>query len=91
MDLFIHEKVVISLQQRNSRQYITYIEGLADDLDIPRIAKHIGKELHCNTNVIKNNDSEEIIRLTGNQRQGCYDFLTKHEICNAENIIIKGA
>jgi translation initiation factor SUI1 len=86
-----YEKVVISVQQRNSRQYITYIEGLNDDLDIQRIAKHIGKKLHCNTNVIKNNDNKDIIRLSGNQRQGCYDFLIQMEICNSENIIIKGA
>jgi len=89
---FTYEKVIISVRQRNSRQNITYIEGLSDDLDLHRIAKHIGREFHCNTSVIKNKETdEEIIRVSGNQRQQCYEFLVKMDICNPENIIIKGA
>lgn len=83
-------RVTISLRQRNARQCVTLIEDLEDELDIKRIAKFMGKEFHCNSNVLKDEQGCEIIRLTGDQRQTCQDFLVKHQICEPDQIIIRG-
>lgn len=83
-------KVTISMRQRNARQCVTLIEDLEEDLDIQRIAKFMGKEFHCNSNVLKDEHGAEIIRLTGDQRQTCQDFLIKHQICELDQIIIRG-
>ena len=84
------QKVIISGKQRNSRQYITYISGLADDLDLNKILHYLKKTHHCNGSIIKNKDVGEVMLLSGNQKNNVYNFLVDFEICSKDEIIVKG-
>eukprot|EP01032_Pedospumella_encystans_P000365 gene365-412_t len=43
-----NSKIHIRVQQRNGRKCITTVQGLADDLDIAKIAKALKKTFKCN-------------------------------------------
>jgi len=83
-------KVTLSVRQRNNRQFITIIEGIADDLDLDKILKHIKQTYNCNGNIIKDEKFGNIIKLTGNQKDNVYNFFINEEIYTKNNIIIKG-
>ena len=89
-DSFSTSKVTLSVRQRNNRQFITIIEGIADDLDLDKILKHIKQTYNCNGNIIKDEKFGNIIKLTGNQRDNIYNFFINEEIYTKNNIIIKG-
>jgi translation initiation factor SUI1 len=84
------KKVVIQVQKRNARQCFTVISDLADDLDLKKICAYLQKSLKCGGNVIKDDDGEKIIRLTGDQKAAVINFLLDQEIYKKDEIIIKG-
>ena len=84
------ERVHIRVQLRNRKKAICSIQGLADDLDLPRILKALKRMFKCNGSIVKDEEWGEIIQLQGDHRAGIVDFLVKEEIVPRENIIIHG-
>ena len=78
------------MQQRNGRKCITTVAGLADDLDVKRIAKALKKTFKCNGAVVSDDDYGKVIQLQGDHRQGVVQFLTKEEICDKETLVVHG-
>ena len=84
------EKVHIRVQQRNRRKCVCTIQGLADDLDLPRILKALKRSFKCNGSVINDAEYGMIISLQGDHRQGIVDFLVSEEIVPKEMIVVHG-
>mmetsp|Transcript_53571 Transcript_53571/g.79966 ORF Transcript_53571/g.79966 Transcript_53571/m.79966 type:complete len:106 (-) Transcript_53571:135-452(-) len=84
------EKVHVRIQQRSGRKCITTVAGLADDLDIKRICKAFKKNFSCNGAVQKDEDSGEVIQLSGDQRTNVKEFLVDQEICTSDMIVLHG-
>ncbi|KAL7471289.1 hypothetical protein ACHAXS_011587 [Conticribra weissflogii] len=84
------EKVHVRVQQRNGRKCITTVAGLADDLDIKRICKAFKKNFSCNGAVQKDEESGEVIQLSGDQRTNVKEFLVDQEICHSDAIVLHG-
>lgn len=84
------EKVHVRVQQRSGRKCITTVEGLADDLDIKRICKAFKKNFSCNGAVQKDEDSKEVIQLSGDQRTNVKSFLVDQEICLPDSVVLHG-
>lgn len=89
-ELINTKKVVIQVQRRNGRQCFTIISDMANDLDLNKICRYLKKTLNCGGNVLKDETQNEIIRLTGDQKQAVIDFLLEQEIYKSDEIIIKG-
>ena len=85
-----NSKVHIRIQQRNGRKCITLIQGLADDLDVKRIARALKKNYQCNGSILVDEENGEILQLSGDQRTNVRDFLVKQEICFEDQIVIHG-
>ncbi len=84
------KKVIISGKQRNSRQYITFISGLADDLDIEKILKYMKKTFSCNGTILHDEKVGEVLLLTGNKKNDVYNFLIEQEIYSKDDIAVRG-
>mmetsp|Transcript_23989 Transcript_23989/g.34357 ORF Transcript_23989/g.34357 Transcript_23989/m.34357 type:complete len:109 (+) Transcript_23989:246-572(+) len=84
------EKVHVRVQQRNGRKCITTVAGLADDLDIKRICKAFKKNFSCNGAVQKDEESGEVIQLSGDQRTNVKDFLVDQEISAPDSVVLHG-
>eukprot|EP01006_Ploeotia_vitrea_P065025 TRINITY_DN89759_c0_g1_i1.p1 TRINITY_DN89759_c0_g1~~TRINITY_DN89759_c0_g1_i1.p1 ORF type:complete len:105 (+),score=0.25 TRINITY_DN89759_c0_g1_i1:3-317(+) len=83
-------KVHLRIQQRNGRKCITIIQGLASDLDAPRIAKYLKKTFKCNGSITNDTEYGEIIQLSGDQRANVREFFIEQEICLEDQIVIHG-
>lgn len=83
-------KVTISIRQRNGRQCITNVIGMANDLDLKKILTYIKRTYNCNGSIIKDSNYGEIMTFTGDQKENIYNFLIDQEIYNKEDIIVKG-
>uniref|UniRef100_A0A7S4JEG6 SUI1 domain-containing protein n=1 Tax=Odontella aurita TaxID=265563 RepID=A0A7S4JEG6_9STRA len=84
------DKVHVRVQQRNGRKCITTVAGLADDLDVKRICKAFKKNFSCNGAVQKDEDSGEVIQLSGDQRTNVMEFLEDQEICTKGEVVLHG-
>jgi len=84
------DKVHVRVQQRNGRKCITTVAGLADDLDIKRICKAFKKNFSCNGAVQKDEESGEVIQLSGDQRTNVKEFLVDQEICHGDAVVLHG-
>ncbi len=84
------DKVHVRVQQRNGRKCITTVAGLANDLDIKRICKAFKKNFSCNGAVQKDEDSNEVIQLSGDQRTNVMEFLVDQEICHKTEVVLHG-
>jgi translation initiation factor 1 len=63
------------------RKWITTIEGMDDDLDLKRIARAMKGSFHCSAAVVTDEDSgEEVIKLSGNQKDDIREWLVAAEI-----------
>ena len=71
-DVFKNEeennKIIISVQQRNSKKYWTIIENLdwLKGFKYKKTLKLFKKVLVCNGSIIKSNENKKIIQLQGN-------------------------
>lgn len=83
-------KIHVRVQQRNGRKCITTVQGLADDLDIKRIAKALKKTFQCNGTVNTDEEMGEILQLSGDQRSNIRDFFIDQEICHEDQIVLHG-
>mmetsp|Transcript_7518 Transcript_7518/g.6737 ORF Transcript_7518/g.6737 Transcript_7518/m.6737 type:complete len:107 (-) Transcript_7518:53-373(-) len=83
-------KVHVRVQQRSGRKCITTIQGLADDLDIVKIARALKKTFKCNGTVTNDPDLGEIIQVSGDQRTNVRSFFIDQEVCGEDQIVIHG-
>jgi len=83
-DLFKKPKIHIRVQVMGKKS-VTMIEGLDDDLDLEKIARHIKRDFHCSATTIKlKEDSPEIIKLQGNKAYEVSVWLVEAEILTAD-------
>lgn len=85
-----NSKIHIRVQQRNGRKCITTVQGLADDLDIVKIAKALKKTFKCNGSVLVDPELGEILQLSGDQRTNIREFFVDQEVCHEDQIVIHG-
>jgi translation initiation factor 1 len=78
------------VQQRNGRKCITTVQGLADDLDILKIAKALKKTFKCNGAILNDPELGEILQLSGDQRTNIREFFVDQEVCHEDQIVIHG-
>ena len=88
-------KIHIRVHQRNTRSYITTIEGLDDDLDLVRICRAMKGSFNCNGAVKTGTEFGDVIQLQGDQHATVPDWLVAAEILTAaeaeERIVVHGA
>jgi translation initiation factor 1 len=81
-------KIHIRKTQRNGRKCITTVEGLENDLDIKKITKALKRLFKCNGAVMKDDDKQDVIQLSGDQSNNVKDFLVIQEIVHEIDIVI---
>ena len=87
----ICEKIHLRVQQRNGRKCITTVEGLDSlDIDLKKILKRFKKRFSCNGAIQESEKKKKILQLSGDQRKGISDFLSKNEISKQEDIVVHG-
>lgn len=87
---FDYQKIHIRKTQRNGRKCMTTIEGLADELDKKKITRALKRVFKCNGAIVKdkNDNNNEIIQLSGDQRVNVKDFLITQDIEKDEDVLI---
>ena len=83
-------KIHVRVQQRNGRTCITTVQGLAEDLDLKKLAKALKKTFQCNGCVNQDPELGEILQLSGDQRTNVRDFFVDQEVCWDDQIVIHG-
>ena len=93
-DIFTSEEVIeyvhIRIQQRNSRQKITTVEGLPDKYDLKRILKVCKREFACNGNIVNDRTYGEVLQLQGDQRDNMSKFLSVVQLVPDSHVKIHG-
>lgn len=82
--------VHIRVQQRNGKKSLTTVQGLADDLDLPKILKALKKTRNTNGAVLEDEEFGAVLQLQGDHRAAVADFLCTYRICTREEIKIHG-
>lgn len=88
--LFENSKVTIVVEKRGGKRFITNVIGMADDLDLNMILSYLKKKHNCSGSILRDEKFGEIMSFTGDQKENIYNFLIDEEICDKEDIIIKG-
>ena len=84
------QKVHLHIHQRKLRKSTTIIQGLADDLDLKKILKHLKKTHKCNGAIKNDKNYGLIIKLQGDLRSEIVNFLVKEEIIGKDLIVVHG-
>ena len=88
-------KIHIRVHQRNTRSFITTIEGLDEDLDLVRICRAMKGSFNCNGAVKTGTEFGDVIQLQGDQHATVPEWLVAAEILSAaeaeERIVVHGA
>ena len=83
--------VHVRVYQRTSRRYITTISGLSAELSLKKILKHMKKQFSCNGTIKTDPQNEEILQLSGDQRNLVKSFLLNQGIVsNTQQIKLHG-
>lgn len=83
--------VHISIQQRSSKKYITNVAGFPDYYDIPKVLRYIKKFFKCGGSIVKDpKTGEDVIQVTGDQRENIKKFFIECDVVDKENIIKSG-
>lgn len=77
------DKIHIRTQQMG-KKWITTIDGLDEDLDQKKIARHLQKDLHCSAKVSQSKEGKDVITLQGDQRAVLKEWLVTSEVLTAE-------
>lgn len=85
-----HFKVIISIQQRTSKKYMTLVTEIPEKYDLKKIVKYIKKCYNCNGTVSKDDDDNEYLSFSGDQRQNISNFFVEYNVMDKENIIVRG-
>ena len=85
------EYVHIRIQQRNTRQKITTVEGIPDKYDLKRILKVCKREFACNGSIVKDLTYGEVIQLQGDQRENMSKFLSIIQLVPDSHIKVHGS
>ena len=85
-----HSVVHIRIQQRNGKKSLTTVQGLADDLDLPKILKALKKTLNTNGAILEDEEFGAVLQLQGDHRTAVTDFLCTYRICGRSEIKIHG-
>ena len=85
-----NSKIHVRMQQRNGRKCITTIQGLADDLDVDKIAKALKKTFNCNGAISTDPELGKILQLSGDQRANVRQFFIDEEVCYEDQIVVHG-
>jgi translation initiation factor SUI1 len=84
-------KVVIAIQQRTAKKYVTTVTDIPAKYDLPKLVKYIKKCYNCSGSVLKKEDSdEEYLKFSGDQRQNVATFFVECNVMDKENIIVRG-
>ena len=82
--------VHIRIQQRNGRKSLTTVQGLALDLDLKKILRALKKTYSTNGTILVDEELGEVIQLQGDQRKNVYEFLTKCNIVDKNDVKVHG-
>ena len=80
----------IRIQQRNGRKSLTTVQGLALDLDLKKILRALKKTYSTNGTILVDEELGEVIQLQGDQRKNVYEFLTKCNIVDKNDVKVHG-
>ena len=84
-------KVVIAIQQRNAKKYVTTVTDIPPKYDLPKLVKYNKKCYNCSGSVLKKEDSDdEYLQFSGDQRQNIAKFFVDCNVMDKENIIVRG-
>ena len=83
-------KAHITIQQRNTKKYITNVSGIPDKYDLPKILKYIKKIYKCGGTVLRDDNQNQVLQLSGDQRNNIYKFFIDYNVMDKENIILHG-
>ena len=84
-------KVVVAIQQRTAKKYVTTVTDIPDKYDLPKLVKYIKKCYNCSGSVLKKEDSDnEYLQFSGDQRQNIAKFFVDCNVMDKENIIVRG-
>jgi translation initiation factor 1 len=83
-------KAHITIQQRNSKKYITSVSGIPTQYDLPKILKYIKKFYKCGGSIVKDEHGSCVIQVTGDQRYHIRDFFIECDVMDADQIVLHG-
>lgn len=84
MSDFNNVKIHVRLHQRSARSFVTYIENLPRDKLLVML-KYMKKKMCCNGSI-----KEDIIHLSGDQREYVKKILIESTLYTEDDIIIHG-
>ena len=82
--------VHIQYQKRNSRKGFTLIQGLPEEFDLAKLAKHMRKLWSCSGVVIHSDEHGDIIQLSGNNRALVQQLLLEEGLATKQEIKMHG-
>jgi translation initiation factor 1 len=83
-------KVHITIQQRTAKKYITSVSGIPEKYDLPKILKYIKKIYTCGGCVVKDKEGNDVIQVTGDQRENIRKFFLQCDVMDDHHIIMHG-
>ncbi|XP_040856012.1 eukaryotic translation initiation factor 1-like [Ochotona curzoniae] len=92
-DLFptgTEDYIHIRIQQRNGREILTTVQGIADDYDKKKLVKAFKKKFACNGTVIEHPEYGEVIQLQGNQHKNICQFLVEIALAEDDQLKVHG-
>jgi len=84
------KKITITVSNRTGKKLQTFLYGLGDEFDLKKIIKYFKKVFNCTGSIEISEEFGEVIKLTGDQRKGVFDFLITEDICTKNDIVMKG-
>jgi len=81
-------KVHLRIQKRSGRKTITIVEGLPANINSKKILKILRKSLYCNGSLQKDAEDNQIIQLTGDQRENVAKMFVEEGIVADKSYIV---
>lgn len=82
--------VDIRIQQRNSRKFITIVQGLPPKLNMKKVLTYFKKNFSCNGSIVEDETAGKVLQLQGDHRKDVQNFLIEQKICAKEQVKIHG-